>query len=223
MKPNSLLFIFSMFFVIACNNSSGDNSANSDSTNQKTDSETSTSTEPLPSNVKVDSALFNKVLSHKNISFTITAKGKGSLQQLTIQPSGLTGDNRVIELETDPVTDAQITDLNADGYPELLVFTQSAGSGSYGKVIAYSVNNGKSVSTVTFPPPSENSKINKGYMGHDKFTIENNQLIQTFPVYQEGDANSKPTGKDRIVSYRLKNGEASRIFEVNKVREVEHK
>ena len=100
---------------------------------------------------------------------------------------------------------------------------QSAGSGSYGKVIAYSVNNGKSVSSATFPASSENSKINNGYMGHDKFTIENNQLIQTFPIYQGGDANAKPTGKDRVVSYRLKNGEASRIFEVDKVKQIEHR
>lgn len=208
---------------MACNNSSDDKTANSDTTYLPADSGATTSNPPAPANGSKDSNSFNKVLSHKNISFAVTSKGKGSLQKLTIQPSGLTENNSTIELETDPTTDAQITDLNADGYPELLVFTQSAGSGSYGKVIAYSVNNGKSVSSVTFPSTSENPKINKGYMGHDKFTIENNQLIQTFPVYQEGDANSKPTSKDRVVSYRLKDGEASRVFEVNKVKEVAHK
>ena len=212
--------IVMMFLVMSCNNSSDNNTANTDSTVSESDSATSTSNQPANSNTINESTAFNKVLSDKNISFAVTAKGKGSLQELTIQPSGLTEDNRVIILEIDPLVDAQIADLNADSHPELLIFTQAAGSGSYGKVIAYSVNNGKSISSVSFPPTADNSKINKGYMGHDKFTVENNQLVQTFPIYGEGDANSQPTGKNRVVSYRLKNGEASRIFEVDRVKEV---
>jgi hypothetical protein len=170
--------------------------------------------------VTEDNAQFHKVLSYKNISFTVTARGKGSLQQLSIQPSGLSGNNRPIVLQAEPVVGAEVGDLNADGYPELLVFTESAGSGSYGKVLAYSVNNGKSVSRVTFPATSENPRIKDGYMGHDRFKLVNKHLVQTFPIFEKGDANSTRTRMKRVVTYKLKNGEASRFFEVDNVTEV---
>lgn len=167
-----------------------------------------------------DEPAFHKTLSFKDITFDVKAMGKGSLQQLTIQPSGLSADSKAVILEVEPVTGAEVADLNADGYPELLVYTQSAGSGSYGKVVAYSVNNGKSMSRVTFPATSENAQLKKGYMGHDQFAVVNNQLTQTFPLYNEGDANSAPSGKDRVVTYTLKDGEASRVFVVDRVTEM---
>jgi hypothetical protein len=192
----------------------------------KTDSPAVNKTETAENaTVKVhpDSADFYKVLTFKIISFTVKAIGKGSLQQVTIQPAGLTITNRAETLETEPVVNAEIADLNADGFPELLIFTQSAGSGSYGKVVAFSVNNGKSMSQVSFPETSQNSELKKGYGGHDKFSIVNNTLTQEFPIYKEGDANSKPTGKKRVITYKLKNGEASRVFVVDQVNEVERK
>lgn len=179
---------------------------------------------PKPSaKVQPDSADFSKVLTFKNIAFTVKAIGKGSLQLVTIQPSGLSATNRAEKLETEPVVNAEIGDLNADGYPELLIFTQSAGSGSYGKVIAFSVNKGKSMSRVTFPETSHNPELKKGYGGHDKFSIANNVLVQEFPIYNEGDANSQPSGMKKQITYKLKNGEASRIFVADQIREVSGK
>ncbi|MDX2432339.1 MAG: hypothetical protein QNK35_15485, partial [Bacteroides sp.] len=113
--------------------------------------------------------------------------------------------------------DAEIEDLNSDGFPELLIYTQSAGSGSYGDVIAYSVNNGKSVSQVYFPPISDNPEASKGYMGHDEFTIIETSLAHRFPIYKEGDTNADPTGGMRQIRYKLVDGEASRRFEIVKI------
>ena len=183
--------------------------------NKEAEKAEATTNEALP-----DSTEFHKVLSFKNITFDVKAVGKGSLQKTTIQPSGLTATNRAETLETEPVTGAEIADLNADGYPELLIFTQSAGSGSYGKVIAFSVNKGKSMSAVTFPETSQNPEIKNGYGGHDKFTITDNALTQEFPIYNEGDTNNKPSGKKRQITYKLKDGEASRVFVVDQVKEV---
>jgi hypothetical protein len=233
-KPATCLFAISvLLFSVGCNSESGNNVTSTGSTSQQADStrlaDTSsivntnqqtgmtTPQPPAESTTKGD-ASFHKLLTHKNISFDITAKGKGSLQQLTIKSSGLSEDNRNITLQTEPVVGAEVGDLNADSYPELLVFTQSAGSGSYGKVIAYSVNNGKSMSQVTFPGTGKNPQINKGYMGHDRFTIKNKQLTQTFPLYKDGDQNSGPTGKTRTVTYKLVDGEASRTFIVDQVK-----
>ena len=161
---------------------------------------------------------FQKTLQFKGISFDIYTKGSGSLRQLNIQPEGFEETNKSFELEIEgKVTDAQVADLNSDGFPELLIFTQSAGSGSYGNVIAFSANGAKSMSRVYFQPVNENAKLKKGYMGHDTFLINESALIQEFPIYKEGDPNSNPTGGVRRIQYKLVNGEASRKFVADKI------
>lgn len=169
--------------------------------------------------VKVESKTsFHKVLTLQNISFDIKVTGEGSIRQLTIQPKGLGVDNPKLEHQIEgEVVDAEIEDLNSDGFPEVLIYTTSAGSGSYGNVIGYSVNDGKSVTQIYFPELADNKKANTGYMGHDKFAIVETTFIRKFPIYNEGDTNNNPTGKTRSIQYKLRNGEAGRKFVINKV------
>ena len=179
--------------------------------------DTTKSQEPA---IEKETYSFQKRLQFKGLSIDINTKGSGSLRQLVIQPKGFEETNKSFELEIDgKVTDAQVTDLNSDGFPEVLIFTQSAGSGSYGNVIAFSANGVKSMSRVYFPPANENPKLNKGYMGHDTFLINESALIQEFPIYKEGDPNSNPTGGVRRIQYKLVNGEASRKFVADKISE----
>ena len=160
---------------------------------------------------------FKKTLSLQNISFEIITHGEGSIRQLTIQPKGLEIDNNTFYLKIDgQVVNAEIEDLNLDGFPELLIYTVSAGSGSYGNVIGYSVNNGKSLSQIYFPDLSENKDAFTGYMGHDEFTIVETTLVRRFPIYKDGDTNNNPTGGTRQIQYKLKNGESNRLFVIEK-------
>jgi len=164
--------------------------------------------------------VFQKTLSLQNISFDIKTSGEGSIGQLSIQPKGLEIDNREIVQEIDgQVVDAEIEDLNSDGFPEILIYTVSAGSGSYGNVIGYSVNNGKSISQIYFPELFENKEASIGYMGHDEFAIVETSLVRRFPIYKDGDTNNKPTGGTRQIQYKLKDGEASRLFVIHKISE----
>jgi hypothetical protein len=173
--------------------------------------------EPLDRSM-IDSLVFHQILILQNISFDISTTGEGSVQQLRVQPIGLLIDNRVETMPVEgSVTGAEIGDLNADGSPEVLIYTVSAGSGSYGDVIGFSVNNKKSMSRIYFPNIHEDPKANKGFMGHDSFAIVENTLVQRFRIYNEGDTNSKPTGGYRQIQYKLKNGEASRKFVVDKI------
>ena len=127
-------------------------------------------------------------------------------------------DNSKVSKEIDgAVVNAEIEDLNSDGYPELLIYTVSAGSGSYGDVIGYSVNAGKSMSEIYFPTLADNAEANKGYMGHDEFAIVETTLSRRFKTYTEGDNNSAPTGKTRQIQYKLKDGEASRKFVIDQM------
>jgi len=175
--------------------------------------------EPLDEK-QIDPTVFNKTLFLQNIGFEIKTTGKGSLQQLTIQPFGLKTDNSKISMEVDgSVTGAEIEDLNSDGFPEVLIYTVSTGSGSYGNVIGYSVNSGKSASQIAFPDITENKEASKGYMGHDEYAIVENSLVRRFKIYNTGDANSSPTGNIRQIQYKLKNGETSRKFVIDKILE----
>ena len=161
---------------------------------------------------------YNQRLSLQGITFDVHASQQGSMNILIIQPSGLEIDNRPQLHEIDGnVSKAEIEDLNSDGSPEVLVYITSAGSGSYGSVIGYSVNDRKSMSQIYFPPISENPEISDGYMGHDQFAIIETTFAQRFPVYKEGDSNNDPTGGMRQVQYKLVDGEAGRIFKVDKV------
>ena len=162
--------------------------------------------------------VFQKTLSLQNITFEIKASGEVSIQQLSIQPEGLEIDNQKITREIEgKVTNAEIEDLNSDGSPEILIYIVSAGSGSYGNVIGYSVNNRKSMSQIYFPDLSDNKEASSGYMGHDEFAIIETSLVRRFPVYNEGDTNNNPTGGFRQIGYKLKDGEASRVFEIGKI------
>lgn len=213
--------------MISCNShSSASNEESTEERSAKITDTTSTqqtittpaATEP----VKDDTARthdFQKTLYFMNTSFNVTATGKGSLQYLTIQPHGLSH-NKMITIENvEPVVNAEVADLNNDGYAELLIYTQSAGSGSYGNVYAYSVNNGQSLSAVQFPKVVSNGDMRKQYGGHDQFAIVNNRLVQRFPLYNPADPNSRPTGRQRTITYKLINGEASRRFIIDKVSE----
>ncbi len=170
---------------------------------------------------QIDLTLFSKVLNLQGIGFNIASiKNKGE-NTLSIATFGLEGQdyNETFDIAGEQVINAEVEDLNSDGSPELFVYTQSVGSGSYGTVYAFSVNKQKSMSRVYFQPTAENDKINKGYMGHDAFTVVENSLGQRFPIYKEGDTNAKPTGGTRQVFYKLMDGEASRKLVVDKVSE----
>lgn len=165
-----------------------------------------------PDNTRGLSA-FSKDLQWDDDVFEVRA----SNGTLTIRTFGQDEGNEIFEQSIQGrVTGAETADLNHDGFPEVLVYVTSDGSGSYGTVIGYSSNNGKSMSQIHFPPTAENSKINQGYMGHDTFSTAEDTLVQSFPVYRPGDTNANPTGPTRQVQYALVEGEASRAFEVSR-------
>lgn len=154
---------------------------------------------------------------NSDISFKVSVDGK----QLLVQPSGLSVSNEVFrhDITGYTVVNAEIGDLNIDGYPEVFVYLTSDGSGSYGKLIGYSVNNGKSASQVYLPPVAEDPELNNGYMGHDEMAIVETTFCLRFPIYKEGDTNSNPTGGTRQVQYKLVDGESGRVLKVDKVLE----
>ena len=153
---------------------------------------------------------FDKVLKLEGITFHVQATNEGSLNQLTITPSGLSIVNDVIKQEIDgSVTGAEIADLNNDGSPEIYVYVNSAGSGTYGSLVAYSANNKKSLSGIYLAPLEDDKKNSVGYMGHDEFAVIENSFARRFPIYKKEDTNANPTGGTRQLQYKLVPGEAT--------------
>lgn len=171
----------------------------------------------LPDQVQIDQKVFSKILSLQQISFDVWSTPE---KKLYIQPVGLRIDNRPIILTMkDTILDAEIEDVNADGYPELMIYTRTSGKLPEAGLVGVSVNHGKSVSLFAFPEKDRNSKAFAGYRGGDELAMIENRLVLRFRVYAPADADNHPTGPYRQISYHLVNGEAMRIWVVDKITE----
>lgn len=167
---------------------------------------------------KLSSALDKKQLDNRdyvnylnmgNYFFEVTAAGK----KLTIQPVGLEIDNRAVTHNIDgKVTFSEIDDLNEDGFPEILVYTVSSGKEKKGNIIAYSVNNGKSISQVSMPNLTDDKVMSKGYRGQNEYRVIEGNLYQRFPIFEQNGSIYKATGKYKQIKYLMKDGESSRVF-----------
>jgi Periplasmic lysozyme inhibitor of I-type lysozyme len=158
---------------------------------------------------------FARTLALQGITFRVSCPNRGSINTLQIEPEGLLADNSPMVQEVEgTVRGADVADLNGDGSPEVYVYVESAGSGSYGSLVAYSANNRKSLSGIYLPPLSDQGQAAKGYMGHDQFSIAGDRLVQRFPIYRDGDPNAAPTGGMRRIEYRLEAGEVGWVLRV---------
>ena len=150
-------------------------------------------------------------LSLQGVNFQVTTKGAGSVQQLVVKASEHGHAYPVVKQELlGSLTGSEVEDLNSDGRPELLLYVTSAGSGSYGSVLAWSASKGHTLLPITMPDLS--GKLAQGYMGHDQFAVVETTLMRRFPIYRPGDTNAKPTGGTRQISYKLVAGEAGFLF-----------
>ncbi len=161
---------------------------------------------------------FERTLRLGGITFDVSCPNDRSIPTLRIVPAGLEVDNSAVIREVEGiVVGAEAADLDADGSPEIYVYVQSVGSGSYGSLAAYSANNRKSLSQIYLPPVAADDKAVKGYQGHDAFAVEGNTLVRRFPVYRQGDTNAAPTGGTRQLRYRLVAGEAGWLLKLDRV------
>ncbi len=158
---------------------------------------------------------FEITLRLQRITFHVTCPNTGSLNDITIAVSGLESGNSTITASNANgiVTGVEAADLDNDGSPEIYIYLTSAGSGSYGSVLAYGVNRLKSLTGIYVPPLSRSMECSAGYMGHDRFCVVGNRLARLFPVYSKGDSNARPVGGVRLVEYRLVAGEAGWILQ----------
>ena len=156
-------------------------------------------------------AAFTTTQSLQGISFQVQSSGEGSQHHLTITTTGAKPPIQPIhQMVNGQVVGAEVADLNSNGLPEIYVFVQGAGSGSYGDLVAYSVIKGRDLSPITLPELTGANA--QGYRGHDQFQVVEGCLTRRFPIYRPGDSNAKATGGLRQICYKLKAGEAGWIL-----------
>ncbi len=161
---------------------------------------------------------FDRTLELQGIQFRVMSANSGSVNRLQIVPAGLESDNSPIERAIDgTVTGAEAADLNGDGSPELYVYVTSAGSGSYGSLLAYAANQRKSLSEIYLPSLTQDKTAAAGYLGHDEFAVVERALVRRFPLYRDVDTNAQPTGGMRQLQYQLVPGEAGWQLKVDRV------
>ena len=163
-------------------------------------------------------ASFDRTLELQGIRFQVRSANNCSVNTLQIVPSGLEIDNSpIVRTISGTVTGAEVADLDVDGSPEIYVYVTSAGSGSYGSLVAYSVNRRKSLSEIYLPSVTQEGAASIGYMGHDEFAVVESVLVRRFPVYRDTDTNTKPTGGMRQLQYKLIPGEAGWVLTLDSV------
>jgi hypothetical protein len=161
---------------------------------------------------------FDQTLKLQGISFRVSSPNSGSINELKIVPTGLAFDNAAIVRSIEgQITRAEVADLNADGSPEVYVYIRSAGSGSYGTLVAFSANKRKSLSEIYLPPIGDDAKAAHGYMGYDQLAVVEGTLVRRFPIYKDGDSNAAPSGGVRQMQYKLKPGEANWQLKLDRV------
>ena len=142
-----------------------------------------------------------------DISYKIDVSG----DKMNITPSGLSISNevRTHNIEGYKISSMKTADLNKDGYPEVYVILRSTDSVDRTSLIAYSPNNGKSISEIYLPPVENSAEISNGYSAQDELVVEGDRLPQSFRI--------ESTGKTRQVQYELVQEEAGWKFIVDSV------
>ncbi len=162
---------------------------------------------------------FERVLESRGFSFRVSSPNDSSLSTVTIEASGLAMPTKPVAREIDGrVVGAAVGDLDANGLPEVYVFGQSAGSGSYGSVVALAVSADRaSLVEITLPEVGDDPGHAAGYMGHDGFEVAGTSLLRRFPLYGVSDSNAAPSGKTRQLEYTLSWAGTTGVLRVEKV------
>jgi hypothetical protein len=165
---------------------------------------------------KMDARKFIKALHFGNHHFFVETKSEGSIQDLTIQVIGLKQPTKIEQPIEGSISDAVVMDMDNDQLPELLLFLQSPGSGSYGSIMAYSVTKQSKLEKVMVPSIEQDAVLGKQYMGHDRYeTAKGRFLVHYFPMYQNGDANCCPTGGTKMIQYSLEQARAAKRLRID--------
>jgi hypothetical protein len=143
---------------------------------------------------------FDQKLELLGISFHVQAASAGGESQILLTPSGLSEVNTPVRTPiTGTITEAEVSDMNADGSPEVFVYVRKPGGEARGAFYAWSANRKKSLSDIHLQELPANDPAMAGHHGKDEYAVVEGSFIRRFPV---------AGGKTRQLQYKLKAGES---------------
>jgi hypothetical protein len=160
---------------------------------------------------------FEESLRMNGVRFDVSSANDSSLPTLHLTVSGSRGQTSASRQVDGVVVGAAVADLDGSSAPEVYVFVQSAGSGSYGSLVGYAMEPRSSLETITMPSIADDPRAAQGYQGHDEFRVVRNTLERQFPLYRPGDTNATPTGGRRTVYYGLTRSDAGPTLRVARI------
>ncbi|TZF83682.1 hypothetical protein FW774_09410 [Pedobacter sp. BS3] len=101
------------------------------------------------------------------------------------------------------IVDVWNTDLDNDGNPEIFIQAVISGERNYLDMYVYEFDNNGNGREISFPKLT--AKTQESYRGRDSVYMKEGKLIREFPLYQDADADNKPTGGKKIVQYDIRN------------------
>ncbi|AQG80336.1 hypothetical protein [Spirosoma montaniterrae] len=146
--------------------------------------------------------VFSKSLRYNIYSFTLTSPDTGKAHVLTVR--AYRGQLLLTTFQTrveGPIVGADVADLDGNRFPEVYAYSQSTGSGSFGRVYAWQFLPERKADIAL---PNWRLPDDVGYMGHDSLWVEQDILCRRYPVYRSGDVNAEPTGGNTMKRYRLR-------------------
>ncbi len=119
-----------------------------------------------------------------------------ALSTVTITTEGFKN-NTPITLEKNKLISVYFTDLNADGYDEIVITFASQTPPHYGEAIVFTTTDESDLLPVELPNINEEDTSSgglfEGYLGDDIFVAEKNRLLRTFSVEDSTDENESQT------------------------------
>jgi hypothetical protein len=209
MKIKMSFTLATALVVFSCSNGTQNTDKSESEKKEDTITESSITTETvtIPSSVP-----YLNHLEYEKLKFTITSQQTATANTFTVSPSGFTMSNDTITMDCEGIViQSEISDLDGDNGPELLVVAQN-GPDKKGKAYLFSANKNLSLSMVYLPDFSADPKNTIGYAGLDEFAFVESTFSHRFPLYENG----KPLNKTRQFQYKLKKGEAMKKLVLDK-------
>ncbi|MFD0726294.1 hypothetical protein [Lysobacter brunescens] len=148
--------------------------------------------------------VYTHTFTHKRQSYQVDIVSGVASSTVTITSKGLTLSNKPLKKTVAGLfKSAEMTDLDADGEPEIYVFMQSADTGDRASVIVVASDQGRRMVEVSMPDLAADAKNSAGYRGKDEFAIVEKVLARRFPLH---DDRGEPTGTMRQMQYKLAKG-----------------
>jgi hypothetical protein len=152
---------------------------------------------------------FDRKLELQGISFHVQSASSESENQILLTPSGLSEVNTAIRTPiSGTITEVEVSDMNADGSPEIFVYVRNPGGQARGAFYAWSANRKKSLSDIHLQELPASDPAMAGHQGKDEYAVVEGSFIRRFPI---------AGGKTRQLQYKLHAGEAGWLLKLDKV------